>query len=298
MKWWADFWGPPEKRNFTQAVIGGLHGYHSGGADAAGIAAVEFAAGLIGRSLAVAEVSGNSIAAVASITPVFLQSVGRALIRQGEIVFGISASRRGEIRLTPAAHWDIQGLPDPRSWWYTLSFNRPSGDRIKLYPATACSHFKNASDPAREWRGLSPLALCSETAELAANLEAKLAEETGAPTGNLLPVPTDGDDENLASLKRDLAGIGGKHLLIETVAGGWSEGRGAAPSADWKSRRIGAAPPRRSPGFAIRDRASGHSCVWHSPWPGRSRIRWHVTARKLPTIFTYNTIACCRADSF
>ena len=98
-----------------------------------------------------------------------------------------------------------------------------------------------------KWRGLSPLALADDTATLAGNLEAKLAEETSAPTGNLLPVPVDGgddgEDDPLATLKRDLASIGGQHLLVETTANAWGEGRGAAPLQDWQARRIGAKPP-------------------------------------------------------
>ena len=95
MRWLADLMGGrTERRSYAQAIISGLHSYQSGGADAAGIAALEFAAGLIGRSLAVAEVSGNSIAA-AAITPGFLQAVGRALVRRGEIVYGIEVRRRG-----------------------------------------------------------------------------------------------------------------------------------------------------------------------------------------------------------
>ena len=90
MRWWAEMMsGRTEKRSYTESVISSRLLYQTGKAvDADGIAAVEFCAGLIGRSLAVAEVSGNSIAD--SITPAFLQSVGRALVRRGEIVFAIT----------------------------------------------------------------------------------------------------------------------------------------------------------------------------------------------------------------
>ena len=85
--------------------IGGHCGF------AAGLAALEFAAGLIGRSLAMAETSGNSIAA-SVITPAFLQSVGRALVRRGEIVYGIEVAG-GKIQLSTASFWDIEGNPQP-----------------------------------------------------------------------------------------------------------------------------------------------------------------------------------------
>ena len=108
-----------------------------GGADAAGIAALEFAAGLIGRSLAVAEVSGNSIAA-AAITPGFLQAVGRALVRRGEIVYGIKVRRRGGILLSPAAHWDIEGESRPESWVYP-HFQRSIGRSNQAFSGNQCA---------------------------------------------------------------------------------------------------------------------------------------------------------------
>ena len=249
MSWWAELMGGSgrtEKRSYTQSAISSRLLYHTGKqADAVGLAALEFAAGLIGRSLATAETSGNSIAA-SVITPAFLQSVGRALVRRGKIVYGIEVAG-GKIQLSTASFWDIEGKPQPDSWWYRLTINGPSGDQIKLFPATSVLHFRFATEPGREWRGLSSLQLADETAKLAGHLEGRLAEEISSPVGSLIPIPVDAgggkEDDVLALLKQDIATIGGQHVFVETTANAWGEGRGAAPLGDWKARRIGAHPP-------------------------------------------------------
>ena len=52
-----------------------------------------------------------------------------------------------------------------------------------------------------------------------------------------------GDGDPLASLKTDIGNAAGKALLVETVAGGWGEGRTVAPQQDWKQQRLGPMPP-------------------------------------------------------
>ena len=241
-------WSKPENRQasgaYSDALVGLLQS-RAGGAsvgEPGAIAALETAAGLWSRAFASAEV----LPAIPAVSPSFLASVARQLVRCGEAVWAIDV-RRGEIVLTPSASWDVAGSPDPESWVYRLDLAGPSGGETRLYPAESVCHFRFAADPERPWQGISPLGYARATGRLAANLELRLGEESGARVGYLLPVPADGGDggtdDPLASLKNDLGALSGGTALIETTSAAWGEGRGAAPQSDWKPQRLGANPP-------------------------------------------------------
>ena len=88
----------------------------------------------------------------------------------------------------------------------------------------------------------------SDSAGLAGNLERRLREEAGGPTGSVIPVPVDGGDgdkdtDPLAELKADLRASRGGVSLVETTSAGWGEGRAAGPQRDWRQARYGADPP-------------------------------------------------------
>ena len=89
----------------------------------------------------------------------------------------------------------------------------------------------------------------SSTGALAANLEQRLAEETGASVGSFLPVPKadgddpDDDDDPHAKLRSDLRGAKGRSVLVESMASAWGGGKGEAPAGDWRQHRFGADPP-------------------------------------------------------
>ena len=89
------------------------------------------------------------------------------------------------------------------------------------------------------------------TGALHASVEDALADEAGsAPWKSLLPVPAgpdaDGDDDDTADpnaqLRQDIANLRGQTVMVETTSAGWGEGRTAAPMADWRPQRLGAAP--------------------------------------------------------
>ena len=232
-------WDRTEKRQqsgggFTDALVAAIVA-RAGGASVGepnAIAALEVAAGLWSRAFASAELDP----AIPAVTSTFLASVGRELVRRGESLWAIDV-RRGEIELRPAGSWDIAGGSHPASWRYRLDLFSPSGSETRIYPSASVLHFRYASDPERPWHGISPLGYARLSGKLAANLELRLGEEAGARVGYLLPVPADGGDgstaDPLASLKADLGAL----------AGGFGEGRAAAPLADWRVQRMGANPP-------------------------------------------------------
>ena len=108
-----------------------------------------------------------------------------------------------------------------------------------------CRYATNANQP---WIGVSPLTLAGESGRLAVALETALRDEAGGPTGSLIPLPTDAGDatddpdddkDPFARLKRQINRLAGRVGFVETTAAGYGEGRAAAPSDDWKPRRIG-----------------------------------------------------------
>lgn len=245
-------WSKPETRQsapYSDAVVAAIVEAAGGGStsgDPSAIAALETSAGLWARSFAAAKVSPDDSSLSAAISPGCLAMIGRELCRRGEAVFVLSVED-GRVRLIPAGSWDIQGDHDERRWWYRCDLFGPSGNVTRLLPGAGVVHVRYAADPARPWVGVAPLQWARDTAILAANLERRTGEESGAPVGSLLPIPQDGGDggtdDPLASLKADIRTAKGRHLLVETTSSGWGEGKSAAPQSDWKPQRFGPAPP-------------------------------------------------------
>ena len=239
--------------SFTDAVVKALLAQAAGGtsADPSATSALESACGAYSRAFAVAEVT-PATPATRALTPAVLALMARDLVRRGEFVHMIEVGRGG-VRLIPAGSWDIRGRWDPETWRYRVDVFGPSGNVTRLLPAAGVIHGRYSVDPARPYQGVSPLAWASLTGKLHANLEDAIADEAGGTRGHVLPVPQgpEGDEvdadgnpvDPLADLRKDIAALRGKTALVETSAAGWGEGTLAAPRADWKPQRIGAAPP-------------------------------------------------------
>ena len=182
-------------------------------------------------------------AAADVLTPELLAIIGRALVRPGEIVFAIDVDRNGAISLMPAQTWDISGGAEPSSWRYRITLGAPSGTRTVTRESAGVVHIRYGVEPSRPWRGLSPLQFAVNSARLSGGLERGLANEAGGTVGYVIPMPQDGGSANLTQLRADIKAAQGGTVLAETTSAGFSEGRAAAPAADWKPRRIGADVP-------------------------------------------------------
>lgn len=241
-----------QRASYSDAVVKAILAGSQGGAvgDPGAIAALETAAGLYARSFASAQVNPAGNSRTASITPSILAGIARSLIRNGESLHLIEITREG-LRLSPVGSWNIQGGDDPASWYVRADLFGPSGSRTVFYPHASFVHCLYAVDPSRPYRGIGPLQWASDTGILAANLEKRLGEEAGGAVAHLLAIPSDGGDggadDPLAELKSDIRAGKGKTLLLETTAGGFGEGRSAAPRKDWEPSRIGANPPQTLP---------------------------------------------------
>ena len=228
-------------------ILGAAQGHTTG--DWRAIAALEAAVSLYASAFAVATVSCEDKRVTAALTPSFLAMVARALIRRGEYVAVLDAMPGRGLDIYPAATWDVRGGPSEADWWYRCDLAGPSGAVSRTLPSAAVIHVRYAVDPARAWRGISPLEWARATGTLAGNLEHRLGEEAGAPTGAYLPLPRadgdDPDDENdpLSDIRADIRKAGGSQVLVETTSAAYGEGRGGAPMTDWKPNRFGANPP-------------------------------------------------------
>ena len=238
-------WQPREDRadsSYTDALVQAITA-NAGGQTTAfptATAALEAAAGVVGRAFAAAEVKAPT-AMLRALDPACLSMIGRALIRRGEVLFLIRVDG-GRVKLLPAASHDIEGDPDPESWTYRLTVGGP--ERTHTYdhvPAAGVIHLQYSRDPEHPWRGYGPLQVAQLGGRLSSETVAALADESSGPRGQLLPLPIPGDDPSVDLLKSDLKNLRGKLATVETQQ---SMAPGAAGSNDgWIARRIGSNPP-------------------------------------------------------
>ena len=178
MKLW-----PFEKResSYTDAIITAIlaNAQGKGLSSPSATAALESCVGLTGRGFAAAEVSGGQDSLTRALTPAVLSLIGRELIRSGESVFMLDTNGDG-LKLLPAQTWDVDGDPDPSSWFYTLTLGGPSRTFTHNHvPATSVLHFRYAVDPSRPWRGRGPIQVAALAGRLSAATVRALADESG-----------------------------------------------------------------------------------------------------------------------
>ena len=225
-----------EERGYGDLILAGLEATVAG--DTSSVlrtSALETASGMWARALAAATVTGDR----GALTRRVRHMIGRGLIRSGEALFVIDVDD-GQVRLLPASAFEVQ-----EGWRYRAEVPQPPGKAAsRTYARDAVVHFMWNVDPLQPWAATSPLGSASYGAKLAANTEAKLAEETGAPSALLLPVPTDGGDTSLDSLRNDIRNARGKAVVVEGTAAGWEDEK-KGTRHDWKAERLGPMIPEQ-----------------------------------------------------
>ena len=225
-------------------------------ADSAATAAVEAAAGLLGRELAGATVKGPEWLRDALTPPVLLQ-MGRDLIRPGATMHRID-SAGGRVRLHPVGqwHWVSGDGADPLTWIVKITESGPSSTLTWTLPATGVLWATWGVAASIPWVGKGALDWAALTARVNAAAERSLGHELSGPVANLIAVPDsggkDGDDDadGVAptgpsdALAGDIAGAQGRTILVETTAGGFGEGPSEAPQRDWGATRLGPDMPQ------------------------------------------------------
>ena len=254
---WLPWRRPREAREasgYTASIVSYIEGSAAGGGGVAtATAAVETAAGLWGRALALADVTPRS-SRTAAITPSFLELAGRELGRRGELVCDMDVDAAG-VRLFPAASsYVVIGGHRPEEWVYTMTLFGP-GRTVTVYRRRdGVLHLAYGRTVARPWEGRAPWQSASLAGNLLAGVERQLAGEARGSSGYILAIPdtgdagqdaddVDADTDPLEPLRRDLAAAGGKTVLAPTTAAGYGAGPAAAPPGDYRSARYGLNPP-------------------------------------------------------
>ena len=244
-------------RTYTTDRVAQLSAASTSGpaAIATATAAIETAAGVWGRALALATVSPQT-PRTRAITPSLLELTGRALARRGQVVFDLEVDAGGDLAMLPCAASSVLiGTADPRTWIYTLQLYGPSSTRTVYRGRGGVVHLQAGTQPDRPWAGRAPWHTAHLSGELLAGIERQLAGEAGSASGYLVPMPdtgdrgqdaaSDGEDDPLTSLRRDMAAARGRTLLAPSMAGGFGGGPGVSPttSQEYMPRRFGADPP-------------------------------------------------------
>lgn len=221
----------PETRSapYSDAILSALVEQASGstGADPAATAALEGAAGLLGRVLSTARVSGPPDVQRA-LNGAILRLLGRELIRRGSALLMIDMDRDG-VMLSPAATWDVSGDFDPATWRFRVDRIGPSNTDSRVVGYDRVCLFRWAIDPWRPWAGVSPLGAARLIARVLAETESALGDESAGPRGHLLATPPferpDDDDgpDPTAKLRNTIATLKGRAAILE--AGGWGMGK-------------------------------------------------------------------------
>ena len=229
-------------------------------ANIASTAAVEAAAGTLGRTLSDATVKTESALARSVITPGFLRFIGRQLVTVGETMHYIDY-RNGVLSLIPCASWNWENpIGDARAaaWRCRITYFGPSSSVTKVVPAeSVVFNTWGVAAAGVPYRGASPLAGAYLTAKLAAEAERSIGDELAGPVAQLLVVPDngpgatgDGDaddaDDPHSEVKRNLRLARGDGVLLESTSHNYADGAGGAPRRDWESRRLGPAPTEAS----------------------------------------------------
>ena len=195
MKW---PWRKPEVRsaNYTDQVIAQIMSHASGASDGGALAVIEASCRYWGAGLASATVKPDNVA-LKSVTPSVLDTIGRALCREGESLLAI-AVRNGQVTLTPVSLWEVHGSDDPTTWTYRCTLSGPDVTRMVTLDAAAVLHFRYSPSASRPWAGRSPVALSLDTARAATRLENATSEELNFTQQQVLTPRRNQSDYGLA----------------------------------------------------------------------------------------------------
>ena len=236
-----------ERRSYTSIITQALESATVETSAARGTsAAVEVAAGLLGRELMSATVEAVPWAKRA-VTRDMLAWMGRTAVREGEAVAAIVMFGDRAALIPLSDHeWHSQSI-DEEQWTVRGTMSAPDSTVTRSFPRESTVYLRWSLDAIERHRGRGPVSLAGGAATLAQRAEQRLGDEANAPTAHLLPIPEGhdnaGDDEGdpLSATKAAIAKAKGAAVLLESVAGGFGDAS-SKPGGDWTDRKIGADP--------------------------------------------------------
>ncbi|MDE2814306.1 MAG: hypothetical protein OXM01_14850 [Gemmatimonadota bacterium] len=217
-------WNPfrRESRSFAQQWMSVLFSAATGATDVKdGIrtAALQGAVAFWRAAITRCRITGDDVA-VEAVSPELLGCIVERMLTIGECVFAIDVVG-GEVQLTEASTWTVEGGPRRESWRYLATFTGPTEQRDRVLTAAQVLHFRYAWDAARPWVGIAPLARADLTGQLAGAVETGLLEQASSPRAQLLPVAqlSGAEAADKQALAKDLAESKGRPLIMDTAAG-------------------------------------------------------------------------------
>ena len=229
-----------QSHDYTDAVIEVLKAKTDGSERVRGKipAAAEVCASLWSRAFTSAIVTPDT-AETRALTPEVLGHMGRELCLNGEAVFKID-TEGGRVSLIPVTSWDISGRA---GWTYKLDMAQPSATVTHTVDGIGVVHIRDGARVSEPWKGRGLLQLGKDAVRLAALLELALSDEASISVGNLMPLPTAGDETE--DLQKDLNSLKGQIRVVESTSANWNLGAGAnqRPIQDWSPKRLGPNPP-------------------------------------------------------
>ena len=211
-------------------------------ANSGSTAAIECAAGLLSRSLADAEVVGESWVQDA-LNPAVRAQMGRSLIRDGSSMSLIQSDMTGII-LLPVSSWTPAGGDKPSTWIFTVHVNGPTSMRTLTLPGAGLLFLRWGSSASAPYAARGPVSWASTTAKMSAETERSIGDEASGPIATLIPLPESGmgsgDIDPTADIRKKIANARGDAVTLPTTRQGWAEGAAAAPARDWAgNNRLG-----------------------------------------------------------
>ena len=206
-------------------------------------AAVETAAGLVGRTLAQATVTGAECC-----SPGWLCRVGYDLIRTPSGHLSVIGMRGGSVTLEPAESWTWTGSQADRSDWRVLAtIPRPTGSVTRSIPDHGIVRMSWAPSRSQPWYGLSPLSSARYTSELMGALERNLGREAAGQVGHLLLMPRartrDTSGETFDGRLQTLDDLQGRTAALSPATGFDPAAMPSQQHASLRAERVGANPP-------------------------------------------------------
>ena len=238
---------PVETRgsNYTDQLLSTSYAAAAGRIHATGLGAVQASAGIIGRALATAEISGDGGAVDAQL----LENVGTDLVRFGRFIGRLTVGYNGRLRVLRAAAVTsvVYGGNDPETWVYFLQESGPSESTTRRAVASEVVNVRINSDSYRPWEGIAPLARAVASGQLASRLAASLGDEADILVSRIIPLSAGSGETTTNQLAAALGGtLPGRIALPETQFSGAGAGRSSAPQRDWFATRTGFDAPQSS----------------------------------------------------
>ena len=253
--------------DYTDQILAGSFAAATGRIQAASVAGVQAAAGIVGRALSSATIDGDGGAVDAHL----LEGIGTDLVRAGRFLGRLTVGSRGRVRILRAcaAPSVTYGNSDPESWVYWLQEGGPSEARTVRAVASEVVNVRINSDSRRPWEGIPPLARAVASGQLAARLAASLGDEADVVVSRIIPI-AQGSGENAANqLTQALTGrLPGRVVWPETQLAGAGAGRSSAPMRDFGATR---GPDGRRPSAGRSStRTCSPKCAKSAACPARS----------------------------